>query len=158
MNAGMRVVAGLVVALVLLFGARTKSKYELIDRATEFRAALRERGLATERGLESVPSESVMRDRTTALADEYGFDTTNLAVRIERNAAPVGVGRLAADRMGDVQGARDIDAEGNLVAARTPTRLRTTRVEIRVGIHAEGFLVAHDEEVLVERNIGFAMR
>lgn len=157
MNAAVRIVIVLVAVAFVIGGFRVRAVYRLEQRIADFRVALEQRGLAAERGMASVPSEQVLRERVNALAAEFELEPSAIETSVERNADPIGAARLVAGRMGEVEGQRDVDEQGNLVRPET-TRLTTTLVEIRVHVHGEGFLCTADEDLIVRRNLGLAMR
>ncbi len=157
MSVAVRAVLVLVLGGVVVIGLRERSRYTLLERVGDYRAALSSRALGPERGVDSVPSEEAIEERAIALAAEFDLEPSEVEASVDRDAAPVGAARLAADRMGEVGGRRDVDVDGNLVTA-PPTQLRATVLELTVRVHAEGFLVTHDEVVTVRRNAGFAMR
>lgn len=157
MKPAVRIALFLFVVALVVFGLRIRSAYGLERRVADYRSALQERGLAAERGMSSVPTEATLERRAAELAAEYQLEPSAIETHVERGAAPIGAGRLVAERMGEVAGTRDVDAGGELTTA-PAGRLTTTVLEIRVHVHGRGFLCAKDEDLIVRRNLGFEMR
>ena len=85
-----------VVVTLAVFGARLHSQYDLQQRVSSYRSALRTRALAPRQGVSSTPTEEDIVARAEALAHEFDLEVSELEATVTENATPTGASGMAA--------------------------------------------------------------
>ncbi len=149
---------GLVLAVgLVLVGARLKSKVDLTGRVAAYQEALQVRALATRPGMQSVPTQAEIESSAQELAREFQLEISNVHAMVQADADPVGAGAMVAQQLGGLEGATQIDADGN-VHAGPALKLKSVVASVQVHVRGEGFMCIVERDVTARRNFGFALR